>query len=314
MPPVSPASRWTIRAVVLAAFAATLWFAGPRALDVVSARLDASARNSPLVELDQVGFVDRPEWLDKPLLLAVAASLSPWLSDQVPILDDATILALRDGLRSVPWVHDVRIERSFPDRLQVQLGLRRPVLAVREGSGQPLCLVDRDGRMLPWVDVSLPTTFLFAEGGAATMPVALGEIASDQRVRAAAAIAVEWRDELAPTVPRCPALLEVDATNLGERWLRGPGYPEVRVKLARTDGVGVVFNYDRPVDSPLPRIPVATKAAVLDNILRARPGLEGLVAGDLRFSRRWEEYLQPRATGKRDPYEHWNKLALPLGK
>ena len=28
----------------------------------------------------------------------------------------------------------------------------------------------------------------------------------------------------------------------------------------------------------------------------------------------WKDYLQPRATGKRDPYEHWNKLALPDGK
>ena len=314
MYPASSATRWTLRAVVLAALGATLWLAGPRALDVVSARLDASARNSPLVELDRAGFVERPDWMDKPLLLAVSAALSPWLSDAVPILDDATILVLRDGLRSVPWVADARVERAFPDRLQVQLGLRRPVLAVRDGSGQPLCLVDRDGRMLPWVELVLPVTFLFAEGGAATMDVKPGDIAPDPRVRAAAAIAVEWRDALAPQVSQCPALLEVDATNLGERWLRGPSYPEVRVKLARADGAGVVFSYDRPVDSALPRVPVQTKATVLGNVLREHPGLAGLVAGDLRFSRRWADYLQPRPTGKRDPYEHWNKLALPGGK
>ncbi len=314
MYPASSATRWTLRAVVLAALGATLWLAGPRALDVVSARLDASARNSPLVELDRAGFVERPDWMDKPLLLAVSAALSPWLSDAVPILDDATILVLRDGLRSVPWVADARVERAFPDRLQVQLGLRRPVLAVRDGSGQPLCLVDRDGRMLPWVELVLPVTFLFAEGGTATMDVKPGDIAPDPRVRAAAAIAVEWRDALAPQVSQCPALLEVDATNLGERWLRGPSYPEVRVKLARADGAGVVFAYDRPVDSALPRVPVQTKATVLGNVLREHPGLAGLVAGDLRFSRRWADYLQPRPTGKRDPYEHWNKLALPGGK
>ena len=319
MQPTSVAPLWTVRAVALGALCATLWFAGPRALDVVSARLSASARNSPLVALDRVGFVERPEWMDKPLLLAVSAALSPWLSDEVPILDDATILALCDGLRSVPWVAEARVERAFPDRLQVQVGLRRPVLAVRDGGGQPLCLVDREGRMLPWVELALPSTFLFAEGGAVSMAVAMGELAPDPRVVVAAAIAVEWRDELAPSVKpeagqQCPRLLEVDATNLGERWLRGPSYPEVRVKLARADGAAVVFNYDRPVSSPLPRVPVQSKATVLTNVLREHPGLSGLVAGDLRFSHRWADYLQPRPTGKRDPYEHWNRLALPNGK
>jgi hypothetical protein len=278
---------------------------------VLAARFDQTARQSPLVALDQVGFRTRPEWMDTPLLLAVSQSLSPWLSEEVPILDDSTIRALRDGLLTVPWIEDAGIERVFPDRFRLRLELRRPVLAVKDADGAPLCLVDRQARVLPFVDTPLPVTILHREGGAPTMSVEPGQSAADPRVRAAVAVAIEWRDQLAPLVDEVPALLEVDATNLGERWVRGPSYPEVRVKLRRRDGAGVVFNYDRPVDSPLPRVPVATKATVLGNILGKHPGLDGLVAGDLRFSRRWEEYLQPRPTGRRDPHEPWNGVLEP---
>jgi hypothetical protein len=311
--PVLPAAtgRWVVRIVVVTAAMATIWWCGPRAVDVLAARFDETARQSPLVALDQVGFRARPEWLDTPLLLAVSGSLSPWLSSDVPILDDATIRRLREGLLTVPWVQDAGVERLFPDRFRLRLELRRPVLAVRDADGGALCLVDRQARMLPFVDTPLPVTVLHREGGEPSMVVEPGQLAPDQRVQAAVAIAVEWRDELAPAVADCPALLEVDATNLGERWVRGPSYPEVRVKLRRRDGAGVIFAYDRPVDSPLPRVPVGTKAAVLGNILGKHPGLDGLVAGDLRFSRRWEEYLQLRPTGRRDPHEPWQNVIVP---
>jgi hypothetical protein len=211
----------------------------------------------------------------------------------------------------VPWVREVAIERRFPDRLRLAVDLRRPVLGVRDADGTGLCLVDRDAVMLPWVDTPLPVVFLHREGGAGTMQVALGAACREPRVRAAAGVAVEWRDELAPLVAGCPTLLEVDTTNLGERWLRGPSYPEVRVKLRRRDGGGVVFAYDRPVDSPLLRVPVATKAKVLELILERHPQLEGLVAGDLRLRNRWADYLQPRAAGLHDPNEPWNEQVVP---
>lgn len=305
------ARAWVARLVVLTAFVLTVWLCGPRAAQVLAARVDQAALSSPKVALDHVGFAGQPEWMDKPLLLAVAAALSPWLCDDVPILDDQSLRLLRDGLVGVPWVREVAIQREFPDRLRLAFDLRQPVLGVRAADGTPLCLVDRDAVMLPWVDTPLPVVFLHREGGAPTMDVAAGQPCGEGRVRAAAAIAVEWRDEFAPLVPGCPKLVEVDTTNLGERWLRGPSYPEVRVKLARRDGAGVVFAYDRPVDSPLPRVPVATKAEVLKKILERHPSLDGLIAGDLRLSRRWADYLQPRASGLRDPNEPWNSSLFP---
>ena len=300
----SPAT-WTVRLSVLAAFAATVWFCGPRAAAVLAAKFGDSADQSPKVALDRVGFGERPDWLTRPMLVAVSAACSPWLSDEIGILDESAARKLRDGLMSVSWVRDVRVERAFPDRFRLHLSLRRPVLAVRSADDEPLCLVDRDAVMLPWIDCELPAVHLYREGGQPDMQVLVGGTAEDERVRAAVGIACEWRDRFAPLVGGCPRLLEVDATNLGERWIRGPDYPEVRVTLARGDGQSVVFGYGRPTTSPLPRVPITTKAEVLQKVLDRHPALEGLVAGDLRFARRWADYLQPRGPGVRDPNAPW---------
>ncbi|MFY9342785.1 MAG: hypothetical protein WAT39_09870 [Planctomycetota bacterium] len=301
-----------MRIVVLTAFALTVWLCGPRALNALAARFDRAAQNSPRVVLDRVGFGTPPEWMDRSLLLAVSQALAPHLADDVAILDDDGQRRLQDGLRAVPWVEGVAIERVFPHRLRLSCSLRRPVLAVRSGDGEPLCLVDRGAVMLPWVETPLPVVVLYRDGGNATMSVEPGQHCRERRVAAAAAVALEWRDQFAPLVPDCPRLLEVDATNLGEHWMIGPHYPEIRVKLARGDGAPVVFAYDRPVDSPLARVPVATKAKVLAQILAAHPRLEGLVAGDLRLSRRWADWLQPRAPGVPDPAGRWSDL--PAGR
>lgn len=302
-------TRWVIRFVVLGAFAATVWWAGPRAVSVLAARLDRAAQDSPPVVLDRVGFVHRPEWVDDALLVAITQDLGPWLQDEVPILDENAGRRLLDGVRSVPWVRDAGLERVFPDRFRIRLDLRRPVLAVVGADGTRLCLVDRSAVALPWVDTPLPTTWLHQDGGwPTTLASEPGKPVDDPRVRAAAAIAVEFRDEFAPLVPNCPALLEVDATNLDERWMRGRGYPEIRITLRREDGAGVVFAYDHPVDSRWPRLPVGTKATVLGKILGEFPGLRGLVGGDLRFVIRWRDYLLPRAPGIADPDGQWASL------
>lgn len=286
---------WAVRIAVLLAFAVALIGFGPRALAVLQSRAAAAERNSPRVLLDHVGFTARPEWLSGSLLARVARDLQPYLHGEVAILDEAAALALRDALQQVPWVAEARIEREFPDRFRVRFGLRRPVLEVQDEQGLPLCLVDREAVVLPHVGgLAVPRTVLRRAGGAPSMRASFGQPAPDDRVVAAAAIAVEWRDELAPLVPGCPPLLEIDTTNLGERYVRRDDYPEVRVVLQRADGAPVVFGYGRAVGSPRPGVPVATKARVLAAILGEFPGLQGLVAGDLRFPVRWRSWLRPR--------------------
>lgn len=84
--------------------------------------------------------------------------------------------------------------------------------------------------------------------------------------------------------------------------------------LKRDDDQPVVFGYGHPVDSPLDRVPVTRKAEVLRKILKEHAGLEELVAGDLRFSRRWADYLQPRKPGVPDPNGPWKELLPPEGR
>jgi len=164
--------------------------------------------------------------------------------------------------------------------------------------------VDRDGIALPVLPgLNLPATVLRSEGGAEQLSFRHGEVVADERVLAAAAVAVEWRDEIAPLVPQCPDLVEVDANNLGERWISHPRYPELRVFLRRADGEAVRFGYDRGPDARRARVPSADKAYVLRAVLAKYPGLAGLTAGDLRFLVRWESWLQPRKG--RDPAEPW---------
>jgi hypothetical protein len=309
MPRRGNARAWTFRITVLVAFGLTVWFHGPRATEVLAARLRGASRASPVVALDAVGLRERPEWLTGDLLVAVLADLQPWLDGGLPILDDDGARRLRAGLSDVAWVAGVHFERVFPDRLRASLTLRRPVLRVRSGDGAPICLVDRTGVVLPWLDLpELPETTLRAEGGRTSMVARPGAVAPDDRVVAAAAVAVEWRDELRALMPEAPLLLEVDATNLGERWLPAHArYPEIRVALRRDDGAAVVFAYDHPPGSAAPRIATADKAAVLRKILARYPGLHGLVAGDLRFTQRWQDWLQPRDGP--DPAAPWADAA-----
>lgn len=308
---------WAVRVFVLAAFAITAWFCGPRAVAVLAAKFGGEAQPGPTVQLDRVGFAVRPDWLTEPMLLSVAESVQPWLGHEVGILDEPSCRRLRDGLQTVAWVREVRVERVFPERFRLHMSLRRPLLAVHDADDKPLCLVDVDAVQMPWVESNLPKVLLYREGGDSTMDVVLGAACSAPRVRAAAGIVREWRDELAPLVPGCPSLLEIDTTNLGEQWIPGPEYPEVRVHLRRVDGQPVVFGYGRPVDTVFDRVRVATKAKVLTQILERHRGLAGLVAGDLRFSRRWAAYLQPRAQGVPDPNGPWKELVkglLPEGR
>ena len=284
-----------MRLCVWLVFFVVLFGWGPRALAVLRGRVAEAGKASPAVELDLVGFTRRPAWVDDRLLVAISRDLQPWLRGSMPILAEEPARELLRRLKKVSWVVDARLERQHPDQFRVRFGLRRPVLAVRDELQRPLCLVDRHAVALPWVDgLSLPNVVLRREGGGGTVLGDIGRPVPDERVVAAAAIAVEWRDQVAAKVPDCPRLLEVDTTNLGERWVRSPDYPEVRVGLRRRDGAKVMFGYGRPCDSPLPRVPASSKAAVLGRILAASPGLLGLVAGDLRFEVRWRSWLQPR--------------------
>ena len=122
----------------------------------------------------------------------------------------------------------------------------------------------------------------------------VGQLHPDPRVLAAAAVAREWRDEVAARLPEAPPLCEVDASNLDYRYLADRQTSEVRVALRRADGGVARFDYGHPPGQPWPRVAVADKVQVLRAVLSRYPGLAGVERGDLRFVNLWEDWLRVR--------------------
>src|SRR5262249_6140106 len=142
--------------LLLLAFVATLWLAGPKAYAALASRFAARAgTSSPLVDLGRVGVLELPSWLRGPLLQLCLEDLSPRLSGQVAIMDEGAALRTKAGLESSAFVRQVRLTRAFPDRFVVTLSLREPILEVHarqdaEAPGNaPVAYLDRDAVLLP---------------------------------------------------------------------------------------------------------------------------------------------------------------------
>ncbi|MCC6670806.1 MAG: hypothetical protein IT458_07090 [Planctomycetes bacterium] len=301
------AFRPAVWVVVLGAFVLTLWFAGPRAFAVVEARIRAgsAASRGPAVDLGLLAGLQPPQWLrDQPVLLRrILTDLEPALRGRIGVLDDEAAVTLRAALEQSGWVRSAQIVRVLPDQFEVHLDLRRPVLQVYVGDARlPAGHLDAGGAWLPGggLDLGLPRT---------TVPVAPaasagGAVHPDPILVAAAAVAVEYREVIAPLVPGAPALVEVDATNLGYRYLRSRDtYSEVEIALRRADGGAAWFAYGHPPGSAYPRTEPAVLAEVLGKVLAAHPGLAGIERGDLRLRNRWQDWLRPSvpAQGGRAP-------------
>jgi len=96
-----------------------------------------------LVDPIHLQVASAPDWFAatvEPSLRAELATLAP-----TPLRDDDEVLALAHAIeRSSGWVRSVdRLEKRYPNQLEVELSLREPVAMVESGSG--LVLVDADG-------------------------------------------------------------------------------------------------------------------------------------------------------------------------
>lgn len=293
---------WVIRIAVLATLAVVLWFFGPRAYQALASSIGGPG---PSVDLDKVALRDAPRWLrnNPALVRSVLSELSPVLRGEVRQDDAAGLAQVVAALQRLSWIESAAVRPAHPDRLQLALELRRPVLEVVP-AGAALGRVD--------------TVFVSAKGicirrepgsGASGLPVCrlregvlpgsapiyrIGKEHPDPRVLAAAGTAVEWREQVRMRRPAMPELTEVDASNLGYRLLADPIYSEIRVVLRRRDGGATLLDYGHPPGSPYPRVAIEDKVEVLAKILARYPGLNGLDKGDLRFVNLWENWLSPR--------------------
>jgi hypothetical protein len=281
------------RVVVLVAFAATLCFAGPRALAVLARRSAVSAAAGPRVELGRAAVLETPEWLRGPLLASVLRTVEPELRGAIALTDEAQALELGRRLEQRPFVERATVARRYPDRFVLELRVRRPVATLCDADGAPQALVDADGRALPLPagEIELPRILL--RPALRLERLAAGEVVGDPRVLRAVKVVVEWRDRIVPEVAAAPRLCAVDASNLGHAFVADPETSEILVVLAGGTGEEVVFHYGRAGDDG-GAVPAATKAWVLGRVLAAYPGLGGLAGGDLRLRNRWADCLLRR--------------------
>jgi len=293
---------WVIRTTVLTAFAVVLWFFGPRAYEAMSARVGGS---TAWVDLDRVALRDGPAWLqgNPALVRSVLSELSPALRGELRQDDEAGLLRVAQDLQAASWVLAAKLRPAHPDRFQLALELRRPVLeVVPDGAAAGrvnAVFVSADGVCMwraPGAGASgLPECRLLEGVVPGSLPVyQIGQEHPDPRVLAAASVAAEWRDEIHTRLTVAPQLLEVDASNLDYRLVADPSYSEVCVVLRRRDGGVASLAYGHPPQSPFPRVANEDKARVLGKILKRFPGLNGLDKGDLRFVNLWENWLRPR--------------------
>ncbi|MCA8941278.1 MAG: hypothetical protein KDB80_01855 [Planctomycetes bacterium] len=285
---------WFVRGAIGIALGLTVWLAGPRAVTVLKSRFGGAA-SGPAVDLSKVGIDRVPEWLRGPVLEQVLLDLEPTLSGAIGWHDESGCEALCAVLARSPWVADARLRRRYPDRFGLQVELRRPVLAVT-ADRRIRAMVAEDGFVLPPPPRVPDLPIVELPEGVVDATVREGEACGDPRVRCAVAVAIEWRDHVAPAVADAPALLEIDARNLGGRFIADPRYSEIAIALASADGGATWMQYGRSVEQG-GAVDAETKAAILASVLAEFPGLRGLANGDLRLRNRWRDCLVRRTHG-----------------
>jgi hypothetical protein len=312
---------WAFRLIVLSAFAATVWFAGPTAWRRVGGWLGdgAAARTSSTetsnaetsntetsssattVDPRRVQAVSGPRWMGSDYASSLLRELDgvTATAPDFDLRDLAAVEAFRKTLTTLPFASGVEIERLRDGRVRAYVTLRRPELELRTVSGGAFATVDAHGVLLPPVggeDGDLPACEL-PDGTERVVGAVVqhGERFPDDRVVAAAAVAHEWRVEFSEPARAAnielPALGAVDASNLGLMRLPAP-WSEVLVGLERGDGRGLAwFAYGRAPDDPRERVSIAVKRRVLMGVLKLHPGLRGVQRGDLRMENTWRDWI-----------------------
>jgi hypothetical protein len=251
-----------------------------------------------MVDPTRIALEERPSWWEGALARPFLKNLAECSSGPFSVFDAASARALSERWRQVPGVADVRLERVFPDRYRVSLSLSRPEGWVADRGGKKL-LVDRHGRRLH--DPDLPEEEVAAffaalprlTGGAADAP-AIGLPFEEPFVEAAAATAAEYRSEFEGSLGFPLRLLEVDASNLGYRYIADPRRAEVRLLVGAADGGVCRLEWDHPPGSTGRRVPVEVKVEVARKIAAEHPGFEGVASADLRLRNTWSAWVRMR--------------------
>jgi len=268
-------------------------------LGVIAHQLAGVAMTHPRFQVRSDTLVSEitPRWLPDSLAQQLREDLRGLPT--VSIFDPALESKLVAGLSQSPWVGEVRrIERIFPDRVRVDLSLRRPVAACNVGEVR--VLLDEDGRALARESVRKPTAFpydvLHIEGVKLDQPPAAGDLCGQEGVRAGVLAAAEllaheslWRDRVPDVRVRA-----VDVARRG----RTEAAPDGEVFLRTRSQV--LIRWGRPAKAETYGILEPPVAAKIDNLARVNelyPGLRGLDEVWVGFD---QPSYRPMVVGKKD--------------
>jgi cell division septal protein FtsQ len=116
---------------------------------------DISQRGEYRVAVSDIEISRPPHWVPQTLIQQVAEQAS--LPEHVSLLDDSLVETVARAFRQHPWVEKVvRVRKSYPARLEVELEYRKPVAMVEVKQG--LYPIDASGILLPPTDFSITDT------------------------------------------------------------------------------------------------------------------------------------------------------------
>lgn len=113
---------------------------------------DLSARDEYRLRTADIAITQPPFWVPHDLVQQVIERAQ--LGEEVSLLDESLAAEIAEAFRLHPWVAEVvRVEKSLPARIEVELKYRRPVAMVQVKQG--LYPVDPEGTLLPPADFSV---------------------------------------------------------------------------------------------------------------------------------------------------------------
>ncbi|MBI5367961.1 MAG: hypothetical protein HZA54_13055 [Planctomycetes bacterium] len=223
-----------------------------------------------------LAVIARPQWAGSGIDFSVGANF-PY-AGRVSIFEKDLVAHLAGYYGQNPWVaRVVRIRKELPNRLRVQLEIRKPVAAVEQKGSY--YLVDRDAVRLPGKyprrpDLAYDVPVLI---GVPTVPPAPGQAWRDAAVDAGVAVAQTLLDyELMKSMK----LIAIDVENVGGR----KSARESEVVLWAEEMVPIQWGR-ATVTEKFGEVPVELKMKNLQLVQLACPRLRGLATVKVQFHR-----------------------------